>query len=87
LVRAWLSGSISTSLPAEDAVPFIRALESDDLTLPEPPVPRDRTDDPAANRRGIRIPLMADESVVGPRSLIAIIRQEAADIVNVKVMK
>src|SRR5438067_819602 len=37
--------------------------------------------------RAIGIPLMADESVTGPASLIEIIRREAADIVKVKVMK
>jgi L-alanine-DL-glutamate epimerase-like enolase superfamily enzyme len=31
--------------------------------------------------------LMADESVVGPASLIDIIRKDAADVVKVKVMK
>src|SRR5262249_4177977 len=38
-------------------------------------------------RRAIGIPLMADESVTGPASLVEIIRREAADIVKVKVMK
>jgi L-alanine-DL-glutamate epimerase-like enolase superfamily enzyme len=38
-------------------------------------------------RLAIRIPLMADESVTGPASLLEIIRLGAADIVKVKVMK
>jgi muconate cycloisomerase len=75
------------SLPAPDAVRFIRLLEPFDLTLVEQPVPRDRLDDLAMIRRRIGIPLMADESVVGAASLIDIIRKDAADIVKVKVMK
>jgi len=68
-------------------VAFIRQLEPFDLTLVEQPVPRDQIAGLAAIRRGIDVPLMADESVVGPDSLIEIIRREAADIVKVKVMK
>jgi muconate cycloisomerase len=55
--------------------------------LVEQPVPRDRIDALAEIRRKIGIPLMADESVTGPASLIEIIRRQAADIVKVKVMK
>jgi muconate cycloisomerase len=75
------------TLPLTDAVPFIKRLEPYDLMLVEQPVARDRVADLAAIRKGIAIPLMADESVVGPASLIDIIRREAADIVKVKVMK
>ncbi len=75
------------SLAACDAIPFIRQLEPFDLTLVEQPVQRDRLEELARIRRGIRIPLMADESVVGPASLIDIIRRDAADLVKVKVMK
>jgi muconate cycloisomerase len=75
------------TLPLGDAVSFIKSLEPYDLRLVEQPVARDRVADLAAIRRGIGIPLMADESVVGPASLIDIIRREAADIVKVKVMK
>jgi L-Ala-D/L-Glu epimerase len=75
------------SLPLADAVPFIRKLEPFRLTLVEQPVPREQIAALAEIRRGIDIPLMADESVTGPASLIEIIRREAADIVKVKVMK
>ncbi len=85
--RMALRVDFNESLSTGEAVPFIRQLESFDLTLVEQPVPRDRIDDLATIRRGIRIPLMADESIVGPASLIEIIRKEAADIVKLKVMK
>lgn len=85
--RMVLRVDFNESLPAADAVRFIRALEPYDLMLVEQPVPRDCISGLAEIRRSIRIPLMADESVVGPGSLIDIIRQGAADIVKVKVMK
>lgn len=75
------------SLTPGEAVPFIRALVPYDLTLVEQPVPRDRIDALAEIRRQITIPLMADESVTSPASLIEIIKREAADIVKVKAMK
>ena len=68
-------------------MPYIGRLEPYGLTLVEQPIPRDDIAGLAAIRRAIHIPLMADESVTGPASLIEIIRREAADIVKVKVMK
>jgi len=75
------------SLALAEAVPYIGRLEPYGLTLVEQPIPRDDIAGLAAIRRAIHIPLMADESVTGPASLIEIIRREAADIVKVKVMK
>jgi len=85
--RMALRVDFNESLTPDQAVPFIHALESYDLTLVEQPVARDRIDALAEIRRKIRIPLMADESVTSPASLIEIIRREAADIVKVKAMK
>jgi L-alanine-DL-glutamate epimerase-like enolase superfamily enzyme len=85
--RMALRVDFNESLAPGDAVPFIRALVPYDLALVEQPVPRDRIDALAAIRRQITIPLMADESVTSPASLIDIIKREAADIVKVKVMK
>jgi muconate cycloisomerase len=75
------------SLPPDEAIAFIRKLEPHRLMLVEQPVARDRVADLARIRAGIGVPLMADESVVGPASLIDIVRRQAADIVKVKVMK
>lgn len=85
--RMALRVDFNESLPMADAVCYIRQLEPFDLRLVEQPVARDRIADLAMIRRGIGIKLMADESVTGPASLIDIIRQQAADIVKVKVMK
>jgi muconate cycloisomerase len=38
-------------------------------------------------RRAVAIPVMADEALLGPGTLIEVIKKEAADIVKVKVMK
>ncbi len=75
------------SLAPMEAVDVIRQLEPYRLTLVEQPTPRGDIAGLAEIRRRIGIPLMADESVSGPASLIDIIRREAADIVKVKVMK
>ncbi len=81
----WLD--FNESLTRAEAVPFIRRLEPYGLTLVEQPIPRAEIDGLAEIRRGIGIPLMADESVSGPASIVEIIRREAADLVKVKVMK
>ena len=85
--RLALRVDFNESLRLAEAVPFIRRLEPYDLTLVEQPLPRAEIAGLAEIRRGISIPLMADESVTGPTSLIEIIRQQAADLVKVKVMK
>jgi muconate cycloisomerase len=85
--RLALRVDFNESLGRDEAAPFIRRLEPYALTLVEQPIPRADVAGLAAIRRAIGIPLMADESVTGPASLIDIIRREAADIVKVKVMK
>jgi muconate cycloisomerase len=85
--RMALRVDFNESLTTDNAVPFIRALAPYDLTLVEQPVARDRIDALAEIRRKITIPLMADESVTSPASLIEIIKREAADLVKVKAMK
>jgi L-alanine-DL-glutamate epimerase-like enolase superfamily enzyme len=85
--RMALRVDFNESLTLAEAVPFIHRLAPYALTLVEQPIPRDDIPGLATIRRGISIPLMADESVTGPGSLIDIIRREAADIVKLKVMK
>ena len=85
--RLALRVDFNESLDRGEAVSFIRRLEPYRLTLVEQPIPRDDIAGLAAIRREIPIPLMADESVTGPGSLIEIIRRDAADIVKLKVMK
>ena len=75
------------SLTLAEAVSCIRRLEPYALTLVEQPIARTDIAGLAEIRRAIGIPLMADESVTGPASLMEIIGRAAADIVKVKVMK
>ena len=85
--RMALRVDFNESLALAESVAFIRQLEPYALTLVEQPIGRTDLAGLAEIRRAIHIPLMADESVTGPASLIEIIRLEAADIVKVKVMK
>ena len=85
--RLALRVDFNESLTLAEAVPFIRRLEPYGLTLVEQPIPRDQIAGLGEIRREIGIPLMADESVTDPASLIEIIRRDAADLVKVKVMK
>lgn len=85
--RLALRVDFNESLTLGEAVPFIRRLEPYALTLVEQPIPRDQVAGLAEIRRGIGIPLMADESVTDHAALIDIIRRGAADLVKVKVMK
>jgi len=85
--RLALRVDFNESLTLAESASFIRRLESYALTLVEQPIPRDDIAGLAAIRRAISVPLMADESVTGPGSLVEIIRREAADIVKLKVMK
>ena len=85
--RMALRVDFNESLNLGEAAGFIRRLKPSDLTLVEQPIPRAEIAGLAEIRRGVDIPLMADESVTGPATLIEIIKREAADIVKVKVMK
>ncbi len=71
----------------EDAIALAREVEEADIHHFEQPVPRTDIEGLAQVRRSINIPVMADECVFGPESLLEIIRAEAADIVKVKIMK
>ena len=80
--RLALRVDFNESLTLAEAVPFILRLEPYALTLVEQPIPRDQIAGLVEIRRGIDIPLMADESVTDPASLIDIIRRGAADLVK-----
>ena len=71
----------------DNAIRLGKALSRFDLSLLEQPVSRHDVKGMAQVRKALEIPVMADESVVGPESFIEILKEEAADIVKVKVMK
>ena len=70
---------------AKEAIRLIRAMEAWDLELVEQPLPPRELDALAEVRRGIGVPLMADESIRTPRDAMEVIRRGAADIANVYV--
>ncbi len=71
----------------EDAIRLAKAISPFDITLFEQPVQRRDLAGMAKVRKAVDIPIMADESVLGPQSLVEIIKKDAAEIVKVKVMK
>jgi muconate cycloisomerase len=70
---------------ARQAIQVIREMERQNLELVEQPLPADDLDGMAEVRRGIDVPLMADESIRSPRAAMQVIKRQAADIANVYV--
>lgn len=58
-----------------------------DLVLLEQPVARDDLDGLAALRRETGVPVVADESVRSLQDARTLVRKEAADVINIKIMK
>lgn len=72
---------------APAAIQLAHALAPFDVELFEQPVPAADLEGLAAVKAArTGIPVMADESITGPASLLAIIRRDAADIIKLKVM-
>lgn len=70
---------------AKQAIQVIRQMEEYDLELVEQPLAAHDLAGMAEVRQGINVPLMADESMRGPRSAMDVIKHQAADIGNVYV--
>ena len=70
---------------AKQAIRIIHQMEKQNLELVEQPLPAHDLDGMAEIRRSINVPLMADESIRGPRAAMQVIRRQAADIANVYV--
>ncbi|MDE0342249.1 MAG: hypothetical protein OXK82_03610 [Deltaproteobacteria bacterium] len=71
----------------DEAIRLGKALAPMDVALLEQPVARSDYAGLARVRRAVDMPVMADEAIIGPETLVEVIRKEAADIVKVKVMK
>lgn len=85
--RMSLRVDANEAYSVEDAIRLGKALAPYDLSLFEQPVSRRDLDGLGKVRRQVAMPVMADEAILGPETLIAVIKKEAADIVKVKVMK
>jgi len=82
-----LRADANAGYSVEQAIALGRLLEPWNLQLLEQPVAADDLAGMARVRKSIGIPVMADESITDPASLIAVIRADCADLVKLKVMK
>lgn len=69
------------------AIRVIRKIEHFEIEFVEQPVPAWDIDGLAKVRRAVDTPIMADESVHAPEDLIKVIKKDAVDMVNIKLMK
>jgi len=92
-LRAELSPDVdlrvdyNQGLDVFDAIPKLRDVEAFRPTFIEQPVDLNRLDAMAEITRAIDTPIMADESAFSPANALDIVRQRAADIIAIKVMK
>lgn len=70
-----------------DAIRSLRAMEAYNIEFCEQPVKYWDLAGMKHVRNNVGIPIMADETVHAPHDVIELIRQEAADMVNIKLMK
>jgi L-alanine-DL-glutamate epimerase-like enolase superfamily enzyme len=66
---------------------ILKRLERFDIELVEQPIIADDIKGLAKIRKKSSIPVMADESVHSPEDALSIIRQDAVDLINIKLMK
>ncbi|MEM2390554.1 MAG: dipeptide epimerase [Candidatus Korarchaeota archaeon] len=71
----------------KQAIRVLRAVEGLDIEFCEQPVHWRDIDGLREVRMHTEIPIMADESVHTPRDAIEVIKREAADMINIKIMK
>jgi len=72
-------------LHLKTALAHLRAMEPYDIELVEQPLPADALDDLRTLRTMIDKPVMVDESVWGPADAWRVLKQGAADVINVYV--
>jgi len=87
--RALIRLDANQGWTPKQTVSVMRALEDSgvQLELLEQPVRGDDIEGMKYVTERIHTPVMADESSFGPKEAIEIIRQRAADIINIKLMK
>lgn len=72
---------------AYEAIRRLKDLERFDLTFIEQPVPRTNIEAMARITQAIDTPILADESVFGPRDALTVVKMQAADLFSLKIMK
>lgn len=71
----------------EETLQFFQSTRLAKVELIEQPTPRGKPDLLARVTRGVPIPVMADESLMGLRDAFRLARRELVDMVNIKLMK
>jgi o-succinylbenzoate synthase len=71
----------------ETAINTLNDLQQYDIEFVEQPVASDDIEGMAGVRNNVEIPIMADESVREPEDVAQIIEHQAADMINIKLMK
>ncbi len=71
----------------KNAVSAIRKFEKYDIDLVEQPVKASDVDGLSFVRKNVDVPVMADEAVHTPEDAIRIVKSDAADMINIKLMK
>jgi L-alanine-DL-glutamate epimerase-like enolase superfamily enzyme len=71
----------------KQAVEVLPKIERFDIEFVEQPVPAEDVNGLAQVRKNSSIPIMADESVHSPQDALTLIRAEAIDLINIKLMK
>ncbi len=72
---------------APQAVDILAAMQRFDVQFVEQPVPASDTGGLRAVKAASPIPVMADEAACGPADVLRLIRAEACDAINIKLMK
>src|SRR5215216_1722214 len=80
-VKIRIDANMMWSVPA--AIKWIRALERFDLQYVEQPVPDFDLEGMAQVRRAVAVPIAADEACTDMRSVLALLRAEACDVLVV----
>lgn len=93
LIREAVGGSIKIRMDANqgwsvsDAVMVMNAVEKYGVQAVEQPRPYWDIDGTANIRSKVNVKVMVDESVFSPVDAIRVVKKEAADIINIKLMK
>src|SRR5665213_2656767 len=88
-VGPWMAlrADANAGYSVDDAIALGKQLEPFGLQLLEQPVAAKDLAGMAKVRHAVGIPIMADESITDHESLIAVIREDCADLIKLKVMK
>ncbi len=71
----------------KEAIRAVKALGKLDVAFVEQPIPAGDIDGLAEVRAASPVPVMADETVLGPAEALKVVEARAADLINIKLMK